>query len=313
MSKSNPQQRSQQHSIRRYCGGSSVNVYDDITTEEPLALFVHAPSKAETNPEKNTENNQQIKLKDTLVSKQEDKLINLTMRTPGHDDWLAIGFLVGEGVLTQSDDLVSIDTDFEDDRNAVRLVLNSSVDWLDHQRHFSVNSSCGFCGKTSIKALELNSPYQGANDSYTLNQQRLLDLPNALRDAQMTFSSTGGIHGAALVNDDGQLVLTCEDVGRHNAVDKLVGHAFLHRLLPLSNMALLVSGRVSFEIMQKAIMAGVTTVIAIGAPTTLAIDVAIRFNLTLIGFLKSNSYNIYYAPHRIIESVEQHTQIKPPE
>jgi FdhD protein len=297
MKKNNSQQLSQQHSIRRYQGGRSVNVYDDVTTEEPLALF--------------------IKIRASDSANIEDKLINLTMRTPGHDDWLAIGLLVSEGILKRRDELSSIDTAFDQDHNAIRLVLHTAIDWKNQQRHFAVNSSCGFCGKTSIKALEINSPYQDnhldSTDDYQLNHEQLLLLPDELRQAQMTYSRTGGIHGAALVDCSGQLVLTCEDVGRHNAVDKLIGHAFLNELLPLSNLALLVSGRVSFEIMQKAIMAGISTVIAIGAPTTLAIDVAIRFNLTLIGFLKSNSYNIYYAPHRIIEPAKQHNQTILPE
>jgi FdhD protein len=297
MKKNSSQQLSQQHSIRRYRGGRSVNVYDDVTTEEPLALFI------------------QIRASDS--ANNEDKLINLTMRTPGHDDWLAIGLLVGEGILKQRDDVSSIDTAFDQDHNAIRLVLHTAINWKNQQRHFAVNSSCGFCGKTSIKALEINSPYQEQSCEqkhvYQLKHAKLLQLPEALREAQVTFGATGGIHGAALVDCDGQLTLVCEDVGRHNAVDKLVGHAFLNGLLPLSSQALLVSGRVSFEIMQKAIMAGITTIIAIGAPTTLAIDVAIRFNLTLIGFLKSNSYNIYYAPHRIIEPADQHNQTKQPE
>jgi FdhD protein len=241
-----------------------------------------------------------------LVAGGSTERLAVTMRTPGRDFELAVGFLHGEGILPDHDALrgVSYCTDPELDAaqqyNVVNVQLDGSAmpDLRGLERHFYTSSACGVCGKASLDQIELRGcalppagPEVGAEVVY--------GLPDKLREAQGLFESTGGLHAAGLFTPDGELECLREDVGRHNAVDKLVGWALMEDRLPLGDRILLVSGRASFEIMQKALAAGVPVVCAVSAPSSLAVDVAERFGMTLVGFLRGRRFNLYAGPERI--------------
>ena len=217
------------------------------------------------------------------------------MRTPGDDLALAVGFLYAEGVLTQRSDL--IDTQQQD--NKINLILNDTSDEKIKQldRHFYTSSSCGVCGKASIEALRPNIKTRPTSFIQVTGTQ-LTSLPDKLREAQKVFENTGGIHAAALFSTEGQLLRLCEDVGRHNALDKLIGQAFLADE-DLSTSLLLLSGRISFELVHKATMAQISIIAAIGAPSTLAIETAEAFDISLIGFLSQEGFNCYHGDERL--------------
>jgi FdhD protein len=236
-----------------------------------------------------------------------EKAISVTMRTPGHDLELATGFLLTESVIRDGDGIELAESapaagqgDASSSQNAVRITLSPGVEVNQPtlERNFYTTSSCGICGKASLLALQTACPPRREN-RFLLEAPVIRSLPDKLRARQRLFARTGGLHGAALVSQAGELQLLREDVGRHNAVDKLVGAAALADELPLRSAALLLSGRVSFELMQKAVMAGIPMVIAIGAPSTLAIDVARNFDLTLIGFLREDHFNVYHGATRV--------------
>ncbi len=222
------------------------------------------------------------------------------MRTPGADAQLAAGFLLSEGVIRSADDLQHID---ETDRSGtLNVVLSRSraeilPDLLDTRRAVAQNSSCGVCGRRTLESLEIDRPpfpveWQVAADLVT-------GLPSALRRAQHAFDETGGLHAAGLFDLDGRLLLSAEDVGRHNAVDKILGRMLIEHRLPLSRSLLLVSGRSSFEIVQKAFLGGIPLVAAVSAPSSFAVDLAERAGATLIGFLRDDHFNIYTHPSRV--------------
>lgn len=223
------------------------------------------------------------------------------MRTPGHDEELVTGFLYNEGVISSAEDIVSVGPSHASPEDVGGSVINiqlaamNKVRTLD--RAFYSNASCGVCGKKTIESLEV----KGAVTRSTLRIARsvLGSLPNRLRDAQTTFAKTGGVHASGLFRADGELVALREDVGRHNALDKIIGWALSEGKLPLSDYALLVSGRVSYEIVQKAVVAAIPLIAAVGAPSSLAVDLAERFHVTLVGFLKPDSMNVYSHPERI--------------
>ena len=220
------------------------------------------------------------------------------MRTPGHDDELAAGFLVSEAILRERGEIEKISTHREnivevDIARGVKLKLNSA------QRFGTISSSCGLCGKTSIDAIAQNFPAIKSKE-IRIDIQTLLSLPQKLRDAQSDFARTGGIHAAGIFDMNGELKIAREDIGRHNAVDKAIGRAFLEELLPLTRQLLLVSGRASFEIIQKALAAGIPIVAAVSAPSSLAVEFARESNQTLIGFLRPPSFNIYSHIERVI-------------
>jgi FdhD protein len=232
----------------------------------------------------------------------------LTMRTPGHDEELAAGFLMAEGFVNVRSELGEIrrlrDSKGAPDPNAIDVILNVPAAGLRErlQRNFTVSSSCGICGKTSIEAIErwiapIVSPV-------TIAVPALLRLPALMREAQAVFAATGGLHAAALFAlDDAEqpaLVVLREDVGRHNAVDKVVGFALARDLIPLARHALMVSGRLSFEIVQKAAAAGVPILSAVSAPSSLAVELADELGMTLVGFLREPSFNLYTHPQRIV-------------
>ncbi|MFB7605321.1 formate dehydrogenase accessory sulfurtransferase FdhD [Streptomyces gardneri] len=251
---------------------------------------------------------------DTLVAEEpleirlNGKPIAITMRTPGDDFALAAGFLVSEGVLAAASDVRNIvycagATD--DGRNTynvvdVQLAPDVVVPDISLERNVYTTSSCGLCGKASLDAVRTTARFPIADTPPVRLAPALLSvLPERLRAAQRVFDSTGGLHAAALFTEDGELLDVREDVGRHNAVDKLVGRALQEGLLPLERAVLLVSGRASFELAQKAVMAGIPVLAAVSAPSSLAVDLAAETGLTLVGFLRGENMNVYAGEHRI--------------
>jgi FdhD protein len=254
--------------IRRKDDGSLEYLRDDLTVEEPLEIRIGS------------------------------KTLATTMRTPGHDDELAAGFLVSEAIVREREQVAKISTGLNNIA-VVELARGVRVKLSAARRFGTISSSCGLCGKTSIDAIRQNFPAIGSAN-VRIDIDTLLSLPEKLRKAQSDFARTGGIHAAAIFDVNGELKIAREDIGRHNAVDKVIGHAFLAGSLPLDGHLLLVSGRASFEIVQKALAAGVPIVAAVSAPSTLAVDFARESNQTLIGFLRSPSFNVYSHVERVI-------------
>ena len=248
---------------------------DQLAVEEPLAIELRYGKK----------------------ESRIQKPVSVTMRTPGHDEELAIGFLLTEGIIYQPGQI----TDIMAFGNTVVVSLNDNELPVLHQadRNFYMTSSCGVCGKTSIDAIRAVSSFALTSDDIRLQPSVFYDLEKILQDQQSVFRSTGGLHAAALFDLHGNLDMVREDVGRHNAVDKLIGNAFLENRLPLSRSILLLSGRASFELIQKASMAGIKLIAAIGAPSSLAVQLAEEMQITLIGFLRGMKFNIYSGEHRI--------------
>ena len=241
-----------------------------------------------------------------LISDDAKQTVAVTMRTPGADFELAAGFLYGEGIVSSPDDILKIsycvdpDLDAEQQYNIVNVELRGgrSYDPRPLERHFYTTSACGVCGKASLEQLELRGcPVIPPGPEVA--PEKIYALPEKLREEQGLFDATGGLHAAALFDREGELVALREDVGRHNATDKLVGWALLEGRLPLSDHIVMVSGRSSFEILQKCLTAGVPIVCAISAPSSLAVDVARRFGITLVGFLRGNRFNVYSGHERI--------------
>jgi FdhD protein len=241
-----------------------------------------------------------------LVAGGATATVAVTMRTPGADFELAAGFLYGEGILTGREQIASISyctdhqVDAEQRYNIVNLALAVGVlpDLRALERHFMTSSACGVCGKASLDALELRG-CPVVPPGPTVDPAVLRRLPEALRQGQGLFESTGGLHAAGLFTADGELVALREDVGRHNAVDKLVGWALLEGRLPLHHHLLMVSGRSSYEILQKALAAGIPVVCAVSAPSSLAVELARRFGMTLVGFLRGERFNVYAGEERL--------------
>lgn len=232
--------------------------------------------------------------------------ISITMRTPGNDAELATGFLFTESIIRDAADIAFVKpcgppAPDSGNTNVVRVELESGVDvdLARLERHFYTTSSCGVCGKTSIDALRVSGAKEPASDQTRFDRTILTALPDKLRAAQRIFDETGGLHAAAAFTTAGELMVIHEDVGRHNAVDKVVGTLLSAGLLPANDLGLLVSGRASFELMQKTLMAGMPLLAAISAPSSLAVDLAREFNITLVGFLRGNTFNIYSAEERI--------------
>lgn len=232
--------------------------------------------------------------------------LSITMRTPGNDFELATGFLISENILTSYQDIEKIDfcgpkTGDLELHNIVKIELKPGVDieWSKLQRHFYTTSSCGVCGKTSLEALENGACQKLPFNHFNVKTSLIHQLPEKLRAAQEAFEQSGGLHATALFNQNGDLLCLREDVGRHNAMDKVIGHALKNKQLPLNDKIILWSGRASFELMQKAAIAGAPIVAAIGAPSNLAVEIAKQFNLTLIGFLKQDRMNVYHGSERL--------------
>jgi len=283
-----------QMTVEKVTGAVSREVRDSLAVEEPL----------------------EIQLTYGQSSQRQTRSISVTMRTPGDDFDLAAGFLMTEGVVRDANDIDQIAfagrplIDPEPQtmdalklgcrQNIVRvdLATDVTVSLGTLQRNFYTTSSCGICGKASLLALRSVCPPRSINN-FRVDTQVLYRLPGLLRASQGTFDSTGGLHGAGLFDSDGNLLALREDVGRHNAVDKLIGSEFLADRTPLRDRLLLLSGRASFELLQKALMGGVPMVAAVGAPSSLAVQVAKEFDITLVGFLRENHFNIYHGSKRI--------------
>jgi FdhD protein len=269
-------------SVVKVSGCTSRRVEDSLAIEEPL----------------------EIQLLYGAADERQIKSISVTMRTPGNDLELAAGFLMTEGVVRDVNDIerivaATVRPEVETSpaplgQNAVRVELapDVSVSIANLQRNFYTTSSCGICGKASLLALRTVCPPRKKN-TFTIDAHVLSKLPDRLREAQRVFDQTGGLHGAGLFDSTGNLLAVREDVGRHNAVDKVIGAEFLADRTPLRNRLLLLSGRASFELLQKAVMAGISMVASVGAPSSLAVQVAEDFDITLVGFLREENFNVY--------------------
>ncbi len=232
--------------------------------------------------------------------------LSITMRTPGFDAELAVGFLYSESIVTRSEDIQNVEhsgppAPDTGNHNIVRVDLAShvTVDLDRLQRHFYTTSSCGVCGKSSLEALRTTGAVRLDSDTVRFSKEILTAMPDALRERQQTFDQTGGLHAAAVFDSQGEILVVHEDVGRHNAVDKVIGTLLKRNLLPASNFGLIVSGRASFELMQKALVAGIPLLAAVSAPSSLAVQLAKEFNVTLVGFLRGEAFNIYSAGERV--------------
>ena len=287
-------------SVARFEGTEGHSAIDLLAVEEPLECqLAYGPAK-----------NRRV------------KSISVTMRTPGHDFELAAGFLMTEGVVRDSADIEGISyvagrpapaetardersqagsavLPYQPERNVVRVDLMPDVSIS--LANFYTTSSCGICGKASLLALRTVCPPRAANE-FQVAAEILYSLPARLRDAQNVFDKTGGLHASGLIDSSGHLFSSREDVGRHNAVDKLLGSEFLADRTPLRDRLLMLSGRASFELLQKALMAGIPMVVSVGAPSSLAVQVAKDFDITLIGFLRADHFNVYHGANRVIGS-----------
>ena len=266
--------------VVRFAGGHRVTRPDTLAVEEPLDIRLDCGGGAET--------------------------FTVTMRTPGHDLELALGFLVSEGIARRPPDVLSArhcpvaarDVEGEPTHNVGEVRLRPGI-VVPAARYRQVSSACGICGTSSIDAVLASGSHSVADDGVTVSGATVVALPERLRSAQRLFDRTGGLHAAGLFTAEGELVVLREDVGRHNAVDKVVGWAFERGLLPLRGHVLQVSGRASFELVQKAWTAGCPVLAAVSAPSSLAVDLAADTGLTLVGFSRGGSFNVYAGAHRI--------------
>lgn len=261
--------------------GNQAEETDFLTVEEPL----------------------EIRLLFGPAGDRKQQSISVTMRTPGQDHDLAIGFLFTEGIIENFAAISSIKHCGGLNNNVVRIELHEhvAVNIGKLERNFYTTSSCGVCGKASIDAVRTVRRLQHtASATIRIASNLLISLPGKLRQAQQVFEATGGLHGCALFNASGNLVLSREDAGRHNAVDKLIGAALQQNVFPLDRYILILSGRASFELIQKAWMAGIQMIAAVGAPSSLAVELATEANITLAGFLHRDGFNIYSHKERII-------------
>ena len=283
--------------VHRVSAGASDEQFTDVlAVEEPLEIRIGLP----------------------VNSKVEHRAISITMRTPGEDFDLAAGFLFTEGILKSPDQIKQIKhcaphksrpdaagslpvINSQPHTNTVRVDLheNVDVDFKKLERHFYTTSSCGVCGKSSIEALHTGARPIETNGFHPIDPDLIHSLPESLLAVQYAFEKTGGLHASVIFNRDGSVDTICEDVGRHNALDKAIGRKFLAGCTPLTDKILMVSGRASFELVQKALMAGIPVLAAVGAPSSLAVDLAKEFNMTLIGFVRGKRFNIYTGPERI--------------
>lgn len=272
-----------------------TKVNDNIVTKTHDLLAVEEPLE--------------IRLGYGVANNRQQKNISITMRTPGNDFELALGFLFTEGIITNSNQIKQIAyctelNTTQQNENIVRVELNENIkfDIAKLQRNFYTTSSCGVCGKASIDSIKTICDKPINNYNFTIKSKVILNLPELLRAHQNVFEYTGGLHACALFDQQGNLILLREDVGRHNALDKLIGAAIGIGKEPISfnNKIILLSGRASFELIQKAAMAGILIVCAVGAPSSLAVQTASEFGITLIGFLRQNRFNIYCEAQRVL-------------
>lgn len=271
-----------QHSVVRYRQGEHVRTGDLLAVEEPLEIRVQWEA-------------------DGRISRES---VSITMRTPGADFDLAAGFLLGESVISRREDIVDISYCHEEGEpqpfNTVTVTLAPGLtfDPALLARHILTSASCGICGKAALDALQIRG-CRALPPGCSVSGTVVRGLPAALHAAQPLFNLTGGLHAAGLFDTEGKLLSVAEDVGRHNALDKLIGERLLHGAVPLQDTVLQLSGRVGFELVQKAVLAGIPVVAAVGAPSSLAVELAETFNLTLVGFVQPDGFNVYTGQERL--------------
>ncbi len=277
--------------IQRLDGSKARTQPDFVVVEEPLEIKIIIG---------------QLPTQESHPSSPIEKPLSITMRTPGNDVNLAVGFLFSEGIIKSGQELDYITQGNDPNGNVIiaKLQPHVSVDLVKLERHFYTTSSCGVCGKTSMEAVEQQCNIELPKTQWKIEPNILYTLPDTLRAQQSNFDQTGGIHGCGLFDLLGNLIHTSEDVGRHNALDKLIGHFVLStpsasNQIPLCDHILLLSGRISFELVQKAAMAGIRMIAAVGAPSSLAIDLAEDMGITLVGFLRGERCNIYTHSQRV--------------
>lgn len=275
--------------------------------DEIPVIKVRALECADTIDELAAEEPLEIRLEYGPRQQRTIKNISVTMRTPGSDAELAAGFLFTEGIIKSAAEVADVKHCYiacnENRENVIQVSLKENIipDLHTTDRNFYTTSSCGVCGKSSINSIRTVNQYQSSDhDLNCVSASVLYTLPDVLRAHQDIFEQTGGLHASALFSAQGEFLMVREDVGRHNALDKLIGAALTNNWLPLNNKVLLLSGRASFELVQKAAMAGINIIAAVGAPSTLAVQLADEFNITLCGFLRGQRFNIYTSPKRII-------------
>ena len=270
--------------ISKVSGDQRVSKADSVAVEEPLEIQLSYPS----------------------AEGAAAKSISITMRTPGDDAELAVGFLYTEGIIQSGEQVASVEHAGAADpdsglRNIIRVALKPGVD-VDIgrlQRHFYTTSSCGVCGKASLEALRVTGQESLADKGATFPRGIIISLPDKLAAKQEVFAKTGGLHAAAIFDQDGEIRVLKEDVGRHNATDKVIGELLAEGKLPANEMGLMLSGRASFELVQKALVAGIPLLAAVSAPSSLAVQLAQEFDMTLIGFLRNSNFNIYAGEWRV--------------
>ena len=270
--------------INRVEGKQNLAQCDTVAVEEPL----------------------EIQLYSLTATGSAARSISITMRTPGADADLALGFLLTEGIIQSAAQVVAVTHHGEPAagsglQNIVRVEIRPDVeiDLARLERHFYTTSSCGVCGKTSLEALRVDGQNSLAAHDHRFPHEIITSMPERVRQQQPVFAETGGLHAAAIFDPRGEILVVKEDVGRHNATDKAIGALLQAGRLPANNCGLLVSGRASFELMQKALVAGIPLLVAVGAPSSLAVQTATEFDMTLIGFLRDENFNIYAGPDRI--------------
>jgi len=273
------------YKVLKYRSNNTNEIDDSISIEEPLEITI------------------KFKNKETWT----ENIISITMRTPGNDEDLVRGFLFNERIIEKVEYIDKIESIGENVgqynlKNKIIATINNSenVDIGKIKRNFLTNSSCGVCGKTSLDSLEIIKKDKIVKSLPKIDHEIIMKSPTTLRENQSEFSKTGGIHASGLFSDKGDVVAIKEDVGRHNALDKLIGYVLEKKLLNPSNQFLTCSGRLNFELVQKALMSNIGVLIGVGAPTSLAIDLANKFDMTLVGFVKQDSFNIYSNKERII-------------
>jgi len=275
------------YKVLKYNSNKFENVEDLISIEEPLEISL------------------KFKDKDKWIT----KILSITMRTPGDDQHLVRGFLFNEQIVQNIKDIESIES-FGDKvgqyniQNKILVTLNNSenINIVNIKRDFITNSSCGVCGKSSLDALEIIKQNKTNSDQPKISKEIIIQSPSILKESQSEFSKTGGIHASGLFNSNGNLISVKEDVGRHNALDKLIGSALVDNQIDPITQFITCSGRLNFELVQKVLMTDIAIMIGVGAPTSLAIDLANKFDMTLIGFVKRDSFNIYTNNKKVIVS-----------
>ena len=273
------------YNVSKYKDSKLQKIKDFISIEEPL----------------------EMRLRFKKNDRWETQNISITMRTPNNDQDLIRGFLFNEGIIENLDEIDSIEQKGDDVgdynlKNVIQATINNTknLDIGKLKRNFLTNSSCGICGKTSLDSIEVLKKEKLDLSFPLIKEEIIMKAPKLLINKQSEFAKTGGIHASALISDNGDIISTREDVGRHNALDKLIGHTLNNKIIDPKRQFLACSGRLNFELVQKGLMANIGLMAGVGAPTSLAIDLAKRYNMTLLGFVKENSFNIYSNIDRVI-------------